>query len=314
VTSAVTRLAPPRLLAPLAALALAAAGAGCSLFPKHEEVWTPIPTRLGERRIAGTDTAWVLAEPAYEIHTRDRERLPDLKSDLDLAARTYRRFFGADPRPVALLLADSAAELAHLDTMAAHLRGLPIVPLVTQARRGRDRYTGPAPAAAPRVARAWIRARAGAGARIPRWLDAGAVALVAQPALEERGIELLRRNKKLIRPLPALFAQSGPDEALDPFAAGRPDSALRRLSRAQRDSIMVFHVQAAAVAQFLVDRAGAPVIGRLVDATRTATDPAALLAAAGVDPSSPEALDKPWRDWLQQKDRALGLLPETYRR
>jgi hypothetical protein len=309
----VTRLAPPRSLAALAALALAAASAGCSLFPKHEEVWTPIPTRLGERRISGADTAWVLAEPAYEVHTRDRERLPDLKADLDLAARTFRRYFGTDPRPVAVVLADSVGELARLDTMGVHLRGLPVVPLVIDARRDPERFGGPGAMVTPRVARAWVRARAGAGTRLPRWLEAGAVALVAQPMLEERGLEMLRRNKKLIVPLPTLLAQR-PADSLDPAAAEQPDIALRRLSRAQRDSMGVLLAQSAAVAQFLVERSGPAVIGRLVDAARTAADPAALLAGAGVDPASPEALEKPWREWLQKRDRGLGPMPETHSR
>lgn len=307
--------ARPLTLAALLATALVAGG--CSLFPRHEEVWTPIPTRLGEREVSGGDTAWVLATPGsgYEVLTRSRERLPDVKTDLDLAARTFRRYFGTAPKTVALVLADSLPELARTDTMSAHERGEPIVRFVVpkELRRRRSYESAPlgGPAAA-RVARAWIRAQAGDSVRLPTWVLEGATGLVAEPALEDFAIEALRRRSKLVQPLPAFFG--GAPAAVDSVTHALVPVDLRKMKRQQRDSLLAYRAQAVAVAQFLVDHSGPLVIGRLVDAYRTAKDPATALAAAGVTPAQPDSLDTLWRSWLQRRDRQLGIRPEGVRR
>ncbi|HEU4699134.1 MAG TPA: hypothetical protein VFS40_08140 [Gemmatimonadales bacterium] len=306
-------MSPSRPLVLAALLAAGLAGGGCSLFPSHEEVWTPIPTRLGTRAVSGADTAWVLTQPGagYEVITRSRERLPDVKPDLDLAARAFRRYFGTAPKTVALVLADSLTELERTDTLSAHERGAPIVRLVVPKELRRRRAYQSAPIgglAAARVARAWIRAQAGDSVRLPRWVLEGATGLVAEPALQEFSIEALRRRSKLVQPLPAFFA-AGP-AGVDSVTTAPVPVDLRKLKRQQRDSLLAYRAQAVAVAQFLADRSGPLVVGRLVEAFRTTRDPAAALAAAGVTPAQPDSLDTVWRAWLQQRDRQLGIRPE----
>jgi hypothetical protein len=298
------------LLAAAVTAALVPLGA-CSLFPKHEEVWTPIPTRLGQARPVEGDTAWVLSEPAYELVTLDRERLPDVKTELDLAVRTYRRVVGGEPRPVAVALADSAAQLGRLDTTAYRRRGLQVVPVVApQPRRRSDEPMSSSLRAGlagarvvPAAARAWVRARGGEGVRLPEWLLEGATVLVAEPLLADVGPLLLDRERSHVLPLAELFTARVTPPELAP-GERRP---VRRGLRA--DSLVVRRAESALALRFLMERGGAPVVARLLDAARdagNASSPAALLAAAGVSPASPDSLEAPWRRWLAEQREARG--------
>jgi len=82
--------------------------AGCggynSMFPRREEIFKPIPVSLGEERVQGSDTSYVLAGTGYQIVTRDRELLPDAKSTLDRVAGIWRQYFGAEPAAVTVVL------------------------------------------------------------------------------------------------------------------------------------------------------------------------------------------------------------------
>ena len=92
----------PTKIRSLAALALSAgAVAGCasfgSLFPSHEDVFTPIGPTVGVARIDGKDTSWVLSGAGYELTSSNRALLPSVQTALDGAAADFRAYFAGDP-------------------------------------------------------------------------------------------------------------------------------------------------------------------------------------------------------------------------
>ena len=82
--------------------------AGCrsfrEMFPRHEDVFTPIPISLGEQHVRGPDTTYTLAGPGYELVARSREPLPDAKTALESAEAGFRRVFGQEPPAVVVTL------------------------------------------------------------------------------------------------------------------------------------------------------------------------------------------------------------------
>jgi len=84
--------------------ALSACSAIREMFPSREEVFKPIPVTIGEPRVIGTDTVYVLESPEYELVAPMRELLPDARKALDHTAREYRRVFGDDPQKIVVEL------------------------------------------------------------------------------------------------------------------------------------------------------------------------------------------------------------------
>src|SRR5919108_653768 len=74
------------------------------MFPAREEVFKPIPVTIGEPRIVGSDTVYVLESPEYELVAPMRELLPDARKALDQTVREYRRVFGDEPRKIVVEL------------------------------------------------------------------------------------------------------------------------------------------------------------------------------------------------------------------
>src|SRR5688572_19688217 len=72
------------------ALALSALS-GCAslreMFPSRDEVFKPIPVTIGDPRIIGDDTIYVLETPEYELLAPIRDLLPDARKALDHTAR-----------------------------------------------------------------------------------------------------------------------------------------------------------------------------------------------------------------------------------
>src|SRR5215208_342124 len=104
--SFVRRPARSRALSSLLLLPLL--GGGCaalkSRFPSHEDVFKPVPLTIGELRVEGADSTYVLAGRGYEIVAPSREMLSDAEKAVDAVSRAYVRYFDAEPRPIVVRL------------------------------------------------------------------------------------------------------------------------------------------------------------------------------------------------------------------
>ena len=152
------------------ATALLGALSGCaafhSYFPSRDEVFKPVPVTLGEERVVGHDTTYVLTGRGYRVVTRDRDLLPDAKSSLDRASFAFRRFLAVEPPTVDVRLQVASRRNARSDSArraapAFADSGGRVVTMVAwredRGRRGEPRTSGVSvPSVA--LARSWMSA------------------------------------------------------------------------------------------------------------------------------------------------------------
>src|SRR4051812_44178663 len=95
---------PGRICVALSALMLG----GCSHFISHEQAFPPIVPMVGDMRVSGKDTVYLLRAPSYEVVARTRTILDDTRHSLDDASRNFSRYFGEPIVPVHVVVSDSA--------------------------------------------------------------------------------------------------------------------------------------------------------------------------------------------------------------
>lgn len=162
------RPATPGALARGAILALLVPLAACKTlretFPKREDVFKPIPVSLGEERVVGRDTSYVLSGRGYQVITRDRDLLPDAKTALDRTSSAYRRYFAADPPVVGVLLHTPPRKGQRPDSLV--MPGAHVVTMTGWRESDDDTRSGALPPEARSgfvalpLARAWLAALA----------------------------------------------------------------------------------------------------------------------------------------------------------
>lgn len=277
------------------------------------QLYEPVPVELGDPVSVDGDTLYRVNGRGYVLLAGRREALPDIKQALDVAAVRWRGFFGAEPPPATVLIRDSTTR----DLPEASVRGLgrgPFVGLGAVLPEARPPVAGPAgPAPTPirrapaePVAEAWVRAfsdsvagtgrRRGDPGRIPDWLRLGLVELVGGSGMPEVAASRLRNDQRLLS-LAGLFSgEQPPPSAPAAERDGRPRR--RTLDDALRDPTERFRLESALVLQFLVERGGLTVPRELLSASAEGRPVGEALAAAGISPADPAALEEPWRKWL----------------
>ena len=133
----------PRRRLPIAfCLTTVVLAVGCggynSMFPRREEIFKPIPVEIGEERVQGADTSYVLAGTGYQVVARDRELLPEAKSALDRVAGNWRQYFGAEPAAVTVVLRPPARRGSRPDSVAPAPNPGTTGVVFVAARRPRD--------------------------------------------------------------------------------------------------------------------------------------------------------------------------------
>ena len=255
----------------LAAFALWGCGGFRSVFPRHEDVFTPIPVSLGEVRLEGDDTLYVVEGSGYELLAREREHLPEVKKSLDQLAVRFRRHMGVEPSSVVVALravrrgdarrrgGDARSDSARL----APPDGRPLVTLPVGVLEPRDARARGSTLATPirtsAVTRAWLAAHAakirdvpapgGADSaprqrlaprddpNIPDWIEVAAPGLIDGSPLQELALRRLASRTDSILPLRTLFESPRPGmpsargDSVGPHEDPGDDIPVRRIGR-----------------------------------------------------------------------------------
>ena len=291
-----------------ALLALLLAGSACSYFPKHEDVYIPIPLKIGQPLVEGDDTLYVLSGIGYRVIAPRQQVLADVQHDLDAAARQFQQFFDALPDTVTIRYVDSlqVREVRDFDQMllgGARLENGEIVLPARPVGRMRGQPNAPPPfRATTAAARRWVAARAqevqdranrtgsSSEARVPAWIESAMSDLIVAGAMPSIAPALWRQRAEL-EPLADLFRMESLMDTSDLDRPGR--RALQRWS--------VRRMQAASVAAFLADREDRRFVGELADRLFAGASLTDALRGAESVPSDIAVLEEQWRAWLRER-------------
>jgi hypothetical protein len=304
------------------------------MFPSREEVFKPIPVTIGEPRVIGNDTVYVLESPEYELVAPMRELLPDARKALDHTTREYRRVFGDDPQKIVVELRavsrDRVADGWIPDTVEpSEGPRRAVAPAIVPEKRSSRAPVAPAGFLMMRAARAWLLARAdyrvgrapsapgaevrfGDDARIPDWIEDALTDLIGgSPAQEMYVARLAERVETLslrevlesTRPEPAKDAQRRAQ--LPPTATTRPAGGVfmggpPSRDRGKLEGAELFRAQSVAFAIFLAEHEGREFLGTLTDRLLSGESAETALAAAATLPDDLAGIEKAWKDWMRK--------------
>jgi hypothetical protein len=145
----------------MAMVALAGCASFSSRFPSHDEVFIPVPLNIGELQVVGTDSAYVLSGPGYELRSKDRSLLSDAQSAIDRTEAAFARYFVTAPPRVRVVLKTFTRKDPKPDSAAMATSDWPrTVTIFVRKPEGRDREMGGSgvrdDAVALAMARAWL--------------------------------------------------------------------------------------------------------------------------------------------------------------
>lgn len=290
---------------------VAATLGGCSRFVWNEEPFTPDPAPVSETIVSGTDTTYVLRGSSYHLLASQRSILWQ-REVLDAVSWRYRELFAEAP-PLIAIRVDSSSRAGDttwrgvpLTTVASHRRDSAAV--IDDKRHGaRDAPDSPAALLVMRsllataAAEAWLAARTAdasrnddgddgdpapataAGNRLPAWLQAGAVRILASPSAAILAAAEMRAKSNRVQPLAALFAARWPARPNETQAAVGP----------------LFVPQSVSVLAFMRER-DPTIIARLADELprgRTVPD---VLAKSATLPRDVARLEAEWKKWVER--------------
>jgi hypothetical protein len=335
------RRRPALLVLPLTGLLVAGCASFSSVFPSHEDVFTPITPNLGVARVEGKDTTWALTGTGYQVTAGNRNLLPAVQSALDGAAADFRAYMGGDPPTVNVVALQlkrgqrpDTARLAQARTSGA----IPVFVRLAEQGRGMsvnvmlsDDMVSVSP-----VVRGWMNALASGAsssatvgatrsAGVPRWLESAVPALIggwsdadlvsAQVGLHPDRIIGLRSIFSGDRPAEDSSARRGRrgddmNADFDRRGRGVDRGRYQQARRNPKDlpalsGAELWDAEAVSITSYLASREGRPFIGNAARALMAGGSMDAVLAGAQMVPRDVDTLDRAWRDWLATQAEAM---------
>lgn len=318
----------------LALVSLSACSAVREMFPSRDEVFKPIPITIGDPRVIGDDTVYVLESAEYELVAPMRELLPDARKALDHTAREYRRVFGDDPQKIVVELRavsrDRVADGWIPDTVEpSEGPRRAVAPAILPEKRSSRQPVAPAGFLMMRAARAWLLARAdyrvgrtpaapggqvrfGDDARIPDWVEDALTDLIGGSPAQEMYVARLAERVETVslrdvidatRPEPTKDAQRRAQ--LPPTASTRPAGGVfmggpQSRDRGKLEGAELFRAQSVAFAIFLAEHEGREFLGTLTDRLLSGESAETALTAAATLPDDLPGIEKAWKDWMRK--------------
>lgn len=269
----------------------------------------------------------------YELYAPSDAVAQALRPELDRAASTFERYFGAAPPPIGVVVFSSPAETRMLDLGPLRTRVRGILPWIVQhesdptvSRSGVEGHR----ALAHEACHVYLVARTGvvldrpvrspAGPApsygdpsLPDWFDEG-VATLCEPAathatrvaaIRAAGdsaialAELFRMEHPALRQIQSMVAAQR--AAGDSAAAGRAGVISVRVPADAGASATpsIFYAQANSVLEFMADREGPQFVGRLGEGLARGLSVEQVLAAhARRLPRDLPGLEREWKQWV----------------
>jgi hypothetical protein len=290
-----------------------------SRFPSHEDVFKPIAPEIGTMRLAGSDTAWVLAGAGYQVTAGDRALLEPAKRALDEAAASWERYFGSPPPTVEATVRKYTRERADRTAPDSALAsGVPVVFVAFADRRTRaGMWMGDIAIVQP-VVRAWVRKTVDTS-RVERpetrWFRVAMTALVGGIPEPDIVTAQLGRDTTRLFPLRAVVSGERPGGSPDTrgtFGEGRNLDEMRR-RRSPRDIAIralegdrLWDAQAISFAHYIAAREGRPFLGSLGAALAAGETLDDAIVAAYSLPDDLGSIERGWREWVREQAAGRG--------
>ena len=329
----------PTRIRSLAALTLAAAAlTGCqsfsSVFPSHEDVFTPITPNIGVARVQGKDTTWALTGTGYEVTTTNRALLPSIQTALDGAATDFRAYMGNDPPLISVVALQLKRNQRPDTTRMSQIKSSGAIPVfVRLAEQGRGMSVGMTSGedivSVSPVVRGWMNALASApsssaatgtsmSAGVPKWLEIAVPSLIGGWSDADLSSAQIGLHPDRIIALRSIFSGDRPAEDTTRTARRDDDPLNREFDRRQRggrgddyqsarrnprdlpalSGTALWDAEAVSITNYLASREGRPFIGNAARALMAGGSMDAVLASAQMVPRDVDTLDRAWRDWL----------------
>lgn len=319
--------------------ALAGCASFSSRFPSHDEVFIPVPLTVGELRVEGTDSSYVLTGPGYELSSKDRSLLTDAQGAIDRAEASFARYFVTQPPTIRVVLKPVSRKGPRPDSASIANSDWPrSVNVFVWKPEGREREMMGSgvrdEAVALPVARAWLAiitdsaARASArtrlisnttadttaGASTPGWVQSALTTLIAGSPDPDLLIAALAKKTDKMIPLSSLLLASRQEfgrsrEDRDPNArpddmgrrGGMREGASRGRTLGELSGPMFLTAEATSLASYLGAREGRPFVGHMALALASGARFQDLIGEGKVVQHDMDAFERDWKAWVRDQ-------------
>ena len=279
----------------------------------------------------GNDTKdFTASTDVYEIHAPTKNDLATAKEDMDFAVQNFKKYFGADPPKIAVVIVNSPAETAKIQTGPFAKRNLRVLPFLSEAyfksisirgkilsheachmyfvsyvdKKMRDKNIKPD---------ATRRVSSSGHPATPDWFDETVASLCETTSLQNSRLKSLQSNLDKAFSLKELFSMENPNvaagkRALAEYNASRKmsgtgsPSVLTRRSRRPRggfNKTSMFYSQSLYFSKFLTEKKGPLIVGKVAEGLIVGKNMKVILANIGILKSDLADLKKEWKTWVE---------------
>ena len=288
------------------------------MFPRREEVFIPVPLPIGERRLVGADSAWVLAGDGWEIRAPHQDPLVEAEKILEGTSRRWQRLFRGVPPLVVIEFHEwkggrDRAAIDSVRAMSDSARLVRVFYVPEQEMRGPSRSMVSPVVALPVVLR-WLGARLdsvaptvarapGSIEPYPDWIETALPHWLAATSTAAIGTSRVARlDADRLIPLSELLTMPRPPFPREEFREpGEPPPRMASGRRLQKPDIFVAESQA--LIDMIVEKEGEAFLGWMSDELARGSTIDAALATAATLPRNVAGLDQAFRDWLGARRR-----------
>lgn len=268
----------------------------------------------------------------YEVYAPNEAELKSASEEIEFAAKNFEKYFGEKPPKIAVYVLNSPKEISKIDFRSFSQRGLRVLPFISNEylkslKKPEDKKPGLAEARAlsheaghkflityanKKTTRNGPKNRKYGHPAISDWFDEAFATLCEYPNLQKRRYDYLLKNLDKTIPFneflkmdhPMLAKLSGSktmsEKDLKNLLKDLPAGAkitVRKGDDFLTEKDIMFYSQSLAVTDFLVEKKGSMVIGKIADGLIKGKSLPEILG----ENANVESLEADWKRWLKIK-------------